>query len=312
MRNLTLRQFRTTQAILSHGKIVNAARELGLSAPAVTIQLRQAEEELGVALFDRTAEGMRPTAAGLAFVEAARALEERLRLLEDQIDAIKGVRAGSLTLGVVSTAKYFAPQLMAAFMKEYPDIEMRLKIGNRAETIANLRNHGVDIAVMGRPARDVPVRASAFGDHPLVIIAAPDHPLASARDISKERIARENFLVREPGSGTRISLEIFLSEIPGRLDELGVEMDSNETIKQAVMAGLGIAFISAHTIAFEVEAGRLVILDVVGMPVRRQWFAVMRADRAISPAMATFHDFLMRRGAMYLPLFGRLYPEAAV
>jgi len=308
MRNVTLRQFRTIQAILSHGKIVNAAKVLGLSAPAVTIQLRQVEEELGIELFDRTVDGMRPTAAGLAFVDAAQAIEERLRLLDDQIDAIKGVRAGSLTLGVVSTAKYFAPQLMAAFMKEHPDIEMRLKIGNRAETIANLRNHDVDIAVMGRPARDVPVRASAFGDHPLVIIAPPDHPLAKARDISKERIARENFLIREPGSGTRISLEIFLSEIPGRLDDLGLEMDSNETIKQAVMAGLGIAFISAHTIAFEVEAGRLVILDVAGMPIRRQWFAVMRADRAISPAMATFHDFLMRRGAMYLPLFGKLYP----
>ena len=115
---------------------------------------------------------------------------------------------------------------------------------------------------------------SAFGDHPLVIIAPPDHPLARARDISKERIAEEHFLIREPGSGTRISLEIFLSDVPGRLDDLGVEMGSNETIKQAVMAGLGIAFISAHTIASEVEAGRLVILDVVGMPIRRQWFAV--------------------------------------
>jgi DNA-binding transcriptional LysR family regulator len=308
MRNLTFRQLRAVQAILASGKIVNASKALGLSAPAVTIQLRQAEEELGIALFDRTAEGMRPTAAGLALVDAAQAIEERLRLLEDQIDAIKGVRTGSLTLGVVSTAKYFAPRLMAAFMKEHPDIEMRLKIGNRAETIANLKNHDVDIALMGRPARDVPVRASAFGDHPLVIIASPDHPLATARDISKERIARENFLVREPGSGTRISLEIFLSEIPGRLDDLGVEMDSNETIKQAVMAGLGIAFISAHTVAFEVETRRLVILDVQGMPIRRQWFAVMRADRAISPAMATFHDFLMRKGAMYLPLFGKLYP----
>ena len=131
----------------------------------------------------------------------------------------------------------------------------------------------------------------------------------AARDISKERIAEEHFLIREPGSGTRISLEIFLADVPGRIDDLGIEMGSNETIKQAVMAGLGIAFISAHTIASEVEAGRLVILDVVGMPIRRQWFAVMRIDHAISPAMATFHDFLMRKGAVYLPLVGRLYPD---
>lgn len=309
MNNLTLRQFRAIQAIVRHGKIVNAAKTLHLTAPAVTIQLRQVEEELGLTLFDRTPDGMRPTAAGLAVVDAAQAIEERLRLLQDEIDAIKGVRAGSLKLGVVSTAKYFAPSLMASFMKEHPDIDMRLVVGNRAETIASLRSHDVDIALMGRPPKDIPVRAMAFGDHPLVIVAPPDHSLTGVRDISKERIAQENFLIREPGSGTRISLEIFLGEIPGRLDDLGTEMGSNETIKQAVMAGLGIGFISAHTIASEVEAGRLVILDVVGMPIRRQWFGVMRTDRTISPAMATFHEFLMRKGAIHLPLFGKLYPD---
>jgi DNA-binding transcriptional LysR family regulator len=309
MSTLTLKQFRAIQAIFRHGKIVNAASTLHLTASAVTIQLRQVEEELGLTLFDRTQDGMRPTAAGLAVVDAAQAIEERLRLLQDEIDAIKGVRAGSLKLGVVSTAKYFAPSLMASFMKEHPDIDMRLVVGNRAETIASLRSHDVDIALMGRPPKDIPVRAMAFGDHPLVIVAPPDHPLAGARDISKERIAQENFLIREPGSGTRTSLEIFLGEIPGRLDDLGTEMGSNETIKQAVMAGLGIGFISAHTIASEVESGRLVILDVAGMPIRRQWFGVMRTDRTISPAMATFHDFLMRKGAMHLPLFGKLYPD---
>jgi LysR family transcriptional regulator, low CO2-responsive transcriptional regulator len=310
MRNLSLRQLRTVLAIQANGKIVNAAGALGLTPPAVTIQLRQLENELGLALFDRTQEGLRPTAAGLAVIDAAQALDERLRLLADELEAIKGVRRGSLRLGVVSTAKYFAPRLMAAFIKDHPDLAMRLTVGNRAETLARLKAHDIDVALMGRPPKDVPVRAAAFGDHPLVIIAPPGHPLAAARDISKERIAQESFLIREPGSGTRISLEIFLGELPGRLDDLGLEMDSNETIKQAVMAGLGIAFISAHTIASEVEAGRLVILDVVGMPIRRQWFAVMRADRAVSPAMATFNDFLMRRGAMHLPMVGRLYSVA--
>lgn len=309
MNNLTIKQLRAIQAIVRHGKIVSAAKALHLTPPAVTIQLRQVEEELGLTLFDRAQDGMRPTAAGLAVVDAAQAIEERLRLLDDEIEAIRGVRTGSLKLGVVSTAKYFAPRLMAGFMKEHPDIDMRLVVGNRAETIASLRSHDVDIALMGRPPKDIPVRAMAFGDHPLVIVAPPDHPLARARDISKERIAQENFLIREPGSGTRISLEIFLSEIPGRLDDLGTEMGSNETIKQAVMAGLGIAFISAHTVESEVEAGRLVILDVVGMPIRRQWFGVVRTDRTISPAMGAFHDFLMRKGAMHLPLFGRLYPD---
>src|SRR5690606_15321031 len=147
--------------------------------------------------------------AGLVVTDAAQAIEERLRLMEDEIDAIKGVRAGSLRLGVVSTAKYFAPRLMAAFMKEHPDIEMHLLVGNRAETVENLKTHAVDIALMGRPPKEeVPAEAVPVGDHPLVIIAPPDHPLAVAHDIPKERIARENFLIRERGSGTRISLEI--------------------------------------------------------------------------------------------------------
>lgn len=312
MRNITFRQLRALQAIHRLGKISHAAKVLGLTAPAVTLQLKQLEQEAGTALFHRTPEGMRPTDAGLAFVEAAQAIDERLILLKDEIDAIKGARKGSLRLGVVSTAKYFAPGLMAGFMKASPDIDITLVIGNREETIANLRNHQVDISLMGRPPKDIPVRATVFGDHPLVIIARPDHPLAGVRDISKERIAEEHFLIRERGSGTRISLEIFLGEIPGRLDNPGIEMGSNETIKQAVIAGLGIAFISAHTVSMEVETGRLVILDVAGLPIRRQWFSINRSDRTMSPAMIAFEEFLIEKGASYLPVLAPLYPASAV
>jgi LysR family transcriptional regulator, low CO2-responsive transcriptional regulator len=311
MRNLTLKQLRAIRAIKQHGTIAAAANALGLTPPAVTIQLKLVEEEAQIVLFDRTNEGLRPTIAGLAFLDAAQMLDERLRLLEDEIDAIKGVRVGSLILGVVSTAKYFAPQLMAIFRKEHPDIAIKLAIGNRAETIAALKSHAVDIALMGRPPRDIPLHSTVFGDHPLVMIAAPDHPLVKCRDITKERIGQEHFLVREPGSGTRISLELFLSELPGRLDDPGTEMSSNETIKQAVMAGLGIAFISAHTIALELEFGKLAILDVIGMPIRRQWFSVVRTDRTLSPAMQAFQDFLSRKGAQYLPSINRLYPASA-
>ncbi len=299
MRNLSLKQLRSIQEIAARGKIINAANALSLTPPAVTIQLRQAEEEFGLTLFDRTTDGMRPTAAGLAVVEAAQSIEERLRVLDDQIDAIKGVRAGSLKLGVVSTAKYFAPRLMAAFIKQYPAIEMRLSIGNRAEIIAMLKNHddrrGADGTACARTCRFAP---SAFGDHPLVIIAAPDHPAGQGARHHQGAHRGGNL----PHSRTRLrnahlAGDLSVATSPGRIDDLGVEMGSNETIKQAVMAGLGIAFISAHTIAMEVEFGRLVMLDVDGMPIRRQWFGVMRADRTLSPAMATFQDFLMRQGA---------------
>lgn len=309
MRNISLRQFRSVAAIHKHGKIVHAASELGLTPPAVTLQLQQIEAETGLTLFDRTPAGLRPTTAGLVVLDAAQTIEGRLRALADEIDAIKGVRRGSLRIGVVSTAKYFAPRLMAAFMKEFPDIAMTLRVGNRAATIERLQDHDIDVALMGRPPPHVPVRAAVFGDHPLVIIAPPDHKLVDARDISKETIARESFLMREQGSGTRISLEIFMRELPFWLETPAIEMDSNETIKQSVMAGLGIAFLSAHTVATELDAGRLALLDVLGMPIRRQWFAVTRSDRNMTPAMAAFQSFLSREGARHLPLVGRLYRD---
>lgn len=308
MRNVTLRQLRTVQAICRLGKINLAAGELGLTGPALTLQIQQLEHDSGVSLFDRTREGMVPTGFGLAFLEAARSIEDSLATLEDSINAIKGLRAGRLRLGAVSTGKYFAPQLIAAFRRQVPSVEINLFVGNRAEIIQKLRDHEIDIALMGRPPRDFDVRSQVFGDHPLVFIAPADHPLAGVLDISRERIAEEQFLVRERGSGTRISLEIFLSEVPRRLEELGTEMGSNETIKQAVIAGLGVAFLSAHTIEQEVKLGRLVILDVVDTPIRRQWFSVSRADRATNPAMQAFDKFLLAEGARYLPVVSKPYP----
>lgn len=312
MRTLTLRQLRSVQAIERHGTIAAAARTLGLTAPAVTLQIKQLEEEFGLMLFDRTSDGMHLREAGHAVLRAANAIETVLRGLGDEIDSIKGLRHGSIRLGVVSTAKYFAPRLIAAFRKEHPDIEIKLVVGNRSEIIDILRSYRLDLALMGRPPRDFPVKAEAFGDHPLVMIAAPDHPLAEKRDIEKAELLESPLIIREPGSGTRKALETFFSALPDALDRDTVEMDSNETIKQAVMAGLGIAFISAHTVAFEVEMGRLSILDVVDMPIRKQWFAVSRTDRVPSPAEDAFKSFLANRGASFLPLLDRLYPAGAI
>jgi DNA-binding transcriptional LysR family regulator len=172
--------------------------------------------------------------------------------------------------------------------------------------MADLADRAIEVALMGRPPWQVAVQTYLLGEHPFVIIAAPDHPLASARQISKRRIAEETFLVREHGSGTRSSLELFLADMSGRTDRMGPEFGSNESIKQAVMAGLGVAFISAHTIATEVELRRLVILDVIDTPVRRQWFAVSRLDRSPSAAMIAFREFVARRGAEFLPTVARV------
>ncbi len=311
MQNISVRQLRAVKSINENGKIINAAKKLGLTGPAVTLQLKQAEEAVGMSLFDRTNDGMRLTAAGIAVLAAADAVDGALRAMEESIDALRGVRLGSLRLGVVSTAKYFAPRMISAFLKHHPGIDIQLSVGNRQQTIGALRRHEVDIAMMGRPPRDISVRSAVFGDHPLVIVASADHKMADMHDISKEMLAREKFIVREAGSGTRISLELFFASVPEKLENLGVVMDSNETIKQSVIAGLGIAFISAHTVEQELNLGKLVILDVAGMPIRRQWFSVSRADRQETPVMAAFNRFLIRQGPSLLPLIGKPYPEAA-
>ncbi len=303
MRNLTLKQLRALSAIGRTRKIVSAAKELNLTPPAVTLQLQQLEEETGFRLFDRASDGLRPTDAGQAMLDTAAQVWALIAACEDRLAALKGVSAGRVSVGVVSTAKYFAPNLVAAFAKAHPGVELRLRVGNRDDIILALREFQIDVAIMGTGPRDLPVEASLIGDHPLLIIAPPDHPLAGERRIPKARMTDEVFLTREEGSGTRTSMEVYLDGLPRRSGTLRIEMGSNETIKQAVMAGLGIAFISAHTVAAEIESGRLVSLDVEGLPVRRQWFVVRRADKAMMPAVEAFAAFLSKEGGRFLPHF---------
>lgn len=301
MKNITFRQLRSLLAIETHGKIVEAAKALGLTAPAVTLQLKQLEAEAGVQLFERMAHGMYPTEAGRTVLAAAHDIDERVRLLSEEISAFKGVKRGHLTVGAVSTVKYFAQPMFAAFSSEYPDIDLEIIIDRRDETIERLKNRAVDIALVGRPPRDISVRAAIFGEHSLVVVSAPHHPLVGRQGISKEEIAGEHFIVRGPRSVTRVFFERFMSEIPGRAASPNTEMESVEDIKRAVMADSGLAFLAAHSVAAEVQAGKLAVLDVAGLPIRRQWFAVSRTDRALTPVMTAFQNFLTRHSGEFLP-----------
>ncbi len=301
MKNITLKQLRSVAAITRSGRIANAAKELNLTTPAITSQLKLLEAELGVPLFDRTQQGMRPTAAGWEVFRTASRIADLLTECEERIADLKGLKAGVVTVGIASTGKYFAPRLMAAFMKANPHIEIKLNIGNREAMVDALRDYAVDLAIMGRPPHDFAVDAVSLGEHPLIVIASPDHPLARARNIAKQQLAGERFLMREEGSGTRASFDVFFFDIGGGDGAAGVEMGSNETIKQAVMAGLGIALISGHTVAAELADGRLIALDIEGLPIRREWFTVHRADRTMSTAASAFLDFTRTRGADFLP-----------
>jgi DNA-binding transcriptional LysR family regulator len=304
MRNLSIRQLQAIREIGRIGRINRVAEMLGLTAPAVTLQLRHAELELGGALFDRTRRGMLPTELGAVAIAAAEDILERMHILDIEADELVAGRSGRIRLGAVSTAKYFVPSLIAAFVRRNPGIEVRLSVGNRAETIEKIRHNELDLIIMGRPPRSLAVEASAMGDHPFVMIAPPDHPLAGERQISKERLAKEALLLREQGSGTRASLEMYFADLPERPDNQGIEMGSNESIKQAVMAGLGIAMLSAHTIAAEVKEGWLAVLDAEGLPIIRQWFCVTSTNPRLSTAAIALRTFLTGDGAGMLPRIG--------
>jgi LysR family transcriptional regulator for metE and metH len=306
MRHVTIRQLRTFSEILRCGSYAGAAQALHLTPPAVTLQMKQLEDRAGMPLLERSGTRLEPTAAGLEVATAAQRVELAISECADAIGSLRGLKGGRVAIGVVSTAKYFAPHALGAFARTYPSVEIRLEVGNRSSIIAALEANTLDLALTGRPPEHLEVDRAPIGEHPHVIVARPDHPRAGSRRMPASVLAEETFLVRERGSGTRILMERFFAET--RVSpHIGMEMSSNETIKQAVMAGLGIAFLSAHTVSAELADRRLVMLDLVGLPVVRQWFIVKLARRRLLPAAQALRQFLIDEGQQFLP---RLPPSS--
>jgi DNA-binding transcriptional LysR family regulator len=297
---VTLRQLRTFAEVMRAGSFSAAAQALHLTPPAITVQMRQLETRAGMPLLERTDEGLVATAAGREIITAVARVDAALVECGEAIAALRGLKGGNVAIGVVSTAKYFAPQALAGFLQRHPSVEVRLDVGNRAAIIAALEANTLDLALTGWPPHQLAVEKAPVGDHPHVIIARPDHALAKRRRVPPASLGEQTFLVREPGSGTRLLMERLFSE--NRVSpRLGMEMGSNETIKQAVIAGLGIAFLSAHTVAAEVADGRLVVLDVVGLPVMRRWFVVHLKRKRLLPAAAALREYLIGEGHSFLP-----------
>jgi DNA-binding transcriptional LysR family regulator len=299
-RDLTLRQLRALFAVNSAGSITSAANHLNLTQPAVTLQLRNLQALAGLPLIQRTGDGMSLTDAGGHVLALTERIELALLDCEQSLDMIAGRTGGRVSIGAVSTAKYFVPFAIAAFSERFPKIDVTLRIGNREEIRAALRSYDLDIAVMGQPPPDVDVEMRLLGKHPHVIVTAHDHHLARRKSVAVPELAKETFITRERGSGTRMLMEQFLQK-NGLAPKIGMEMDSNETIKQAVMAGLGIAFISQHTVFHELDEKRLVALKVKGLPIMRQWHAIRRADKLLLPPAQAMLDFLGKEGSRYLP-----------
>ena len=299
-RDLTIRQLRALAALSDNGSVTAAANKLNLTQPAVTLQLRNLQDLAGLPLIQRTSDGMILTGAGQEVLALYERIEAAISGCAATLDMIAGRTGGRISIGAVSTAKYFVPFAIAAFSKLHPKMDISLSIGNRQEMRQALRGYELDFAIMGRAPPDVEVETHLIGDHPHIIVAARGHWLAQDFGLAAVDLTHETFLTREQGSGTRMLMEQLFADTELQ-PTIGMEMSSNETIKQAVIAGLGIAFISAHTVATELEDGRLVALDVAGLPVVRQWFVVRRQDKVLLPPAQAMLDFLRAEGSRFLP-----------
>lgn len=304
MLNLSLRQLRTFAAAARHLSFARAAEELHLTAPAVSMQIRDLETVLGLPVFERSGRTMSLTTTGEYLLVYARRVIATLKEAEDTIARLRGVQAGRITIGMVGTAQYFVPRLLARFRTDYPGVDVRLTVGNRDQLDRLLHDRDIDLAIMGRPPLERDTRAEAFAAHPLAVVAASQHRLAGLRDIPPARLEREPFIVREAGSGTRAAMEAWFRATRIAPDTV-MEMTSNETIKQAVIADMGLTMLSLHTLGLELASGQLAVLDITGLPLKRAWHVVTLSSLNLSPAAEAFRAFVLERGeAMLGQLFG--------
>ncbi len=300
-RDVTLKQIRAFAAVSRTGSITLAAAELFVTPPAISCQIKILRSLVGADILVRDTGGLQPTQIGSELLALYNQIDASVHTTAQRIEALKAGKSGSVGFAVVSTGKYFAPAIIKAFMRAFPDIELNPMIGNRMEVLKSLQTRSADLAIMGRPPTSLDVVSHELADHPNIIIAPPDHPLAGTKRVDPKALMAETILLREPGSGTRNLARQFMDRAGDGMDYSTMDMDSNESIKQAVMAGLGIALISGHTVISEFDSGRLIALRVPGLPIIRKWILVHSADIEMSGAAKSFHSFLLEHRAKLIP-----------
>ena len=299
--NITFRQLQIFEAVARKLSFTRASEELHLTQPAVSMQIKQLEQSVGLPLFEQLGKKIFLTDAGQEFSRYASAIATQLEELEQVVDEMKGLQRGRLTIAVASTANYFAPRLLATFCQRHGDVTVSLDVTNREQLLQGLVENRTDLVIMGQPPDDMDLVAERFLENPLVVIAPPDHLLAKKKNIPLQRLLEETFLVREQGSGTRSAVERFFSANQIALST-PMEMSSNEAIKQAVEAGLGLGIVSIHTLAMELALKRLVILDVAKMPIMRNWYIVHRSGKRLSLVAQGFQKFVREESRQVLKL----------
>jgi DNA-binding transcriptional LysR family regulator len=307
MKNATLRQFKVFDAVARHSSFSRAAEELHLTQPAVSMQVKQLGAHAGLPLFEQIGKKIYLTPAGVELLRHGRAILQQFREAEEAMAQLKGASGGKLNVAVISAGDYFFPRLLAEFLRRHPGVTLNLAVHNREELLHQMADNLTDLAVMVRPPRGMDTVSESFAPHPYVIVAAPDHRLAGRRRIPLAVLARERFVVREKGSDTWNSMEDAFGR---RLPKLNIAMEitSTETIKQAVIAGMGVSFLSAHTISMELRVRSLVVLDVQGFPLLLNWYVVHRENKRLPPVALAFKRFLMDDGATLIEKITRVSP----
>lgn len=311
MRNATLRQLKVFETVARHLSYSRAAEELHLTQPAVSIQIKTLEGHAGLALFEQLGKKVYLTPGGAELLHYSRAIIQLFQEAEEAITQFKGISGGKLNVAVISAGDYFFPRLLVEFVSRHSGVKLNFTVHNREELLGQLANNLTDLAIMVRPPQGMDTVSESFAPHPYVIVAAPDHPLVSKKKIPMSILKCQPFVVREKGSDTWNSMEDGFGE---HLKDINIAMaiKSTETIKQAVIAGMGIGFLSAHTISLELQAGSLATLDVEGFPVMLDWYVVHRKNKRLPPVALAFKNFLLSEGAALIHKIIPLNPKRAV
>jgi hypothetical protein len=300
LRHATLHQLRIFQAVAEHNSFARAAKALHLSPPTLSLQVKQLAETVGQPLFEQLGKKIYLTAAGKILSQASQDISQRMDLLSAELAALQGMERGSLKLAILTTVKYTVPKLLGGFCAAHPGIDVAMVVGNRESLLQRLASNQDDLYIMGQPPQHLNLVCEDFADNPLVLVAPPNHPLVGKRRIEPARLRQEPFILREPGSGTRLTMEQFFVE-QGFSPINRLEVGSNEAIKQTVAGGLGLAVLSATTVVSELALGELVQLEVKGFPLIRRWYVVYSGGKRLSPAALAFKQWLLHHRPAQTP-----------
>ncbi|MGO1461333.1 MAG: LysR family transcriptional regulator [Marinobacter sp.] len=299
---LTFRQLQVFKAVYDLKSYSKAGDLLGLTQPAVSSQIRHLEQALDRPMFEYVGRKLYCTAAGEEMAACVRSVFRELANMQNRLAALEGRVAGDLRLLAVSTAQYVVPYLLGSFLQRNPQVNISVSVVNRAIALERLNENSDDLVIMGMVPQGRPLTSLPFLDNELIPVVPAGHPLLAQASVSSEAFLNSNLLIREPGSGSRLALEVYCQHHRLKIAPV-MELGSNEAVKHAVLAGLGVAIMPRLSVVSELALGSLVALDIPGFPLRRSWCVVYPQGRHPTPAMKAFVDYVQHNIAHFEALF---------